>query len=61
MTDNNSRKKRRIIKHFSNEKERHTFGLIDDEDMEIAYSDAEDLPETMHINDLTDLFDWDDI
>ena len=63
MTENYSKRNdnHRIIKHFSSDKERHNFGLIDDEDLEIAYSDAEELPETLHINDLTDLFDWDDI
>ena len=62
MFDNYSKRneKRKYFKHFSNEKERHMLG-IDEDDTEIAYSDADELPESLHINDLSDLFDWDDM
>ena len=63
MSDEYSKRKdkKRFSKHFSSEKERHLLGIDEDDELETAFSDVDDLPESFYIRGSIENYDWEDM
>ena len=54
-------KRRKFIKHFSSDTEKNRIQTADEEYLEMAYSDVDDLPDTFYGNGQFSFNDWEDV